>query len=185
MPELPDIALYLEALAPRVLSQPLERLRIGNPFLVRTVDPPVTAVEGRVVVGLRRMGKRIVFELDGGLFVVLHLMIAGRLRWRERGAAIPRKVGLAAFDFPTGTAMLTEAGARRQASVHIVAGIADARRARPRRARSPRLGAAGFAERLTRVNHTLKRALTDPRHLQRHRQRVLRRDPASRRGCRR
>src|SRR4051794_33210228 len=121
VPELPDITLYLEALAPRVLGQPLERLRIANPFLVRTVDPPVTAVEGRRVAGLRRLGKRIVFALDGDLFIVLHLMIAGRLRWRDRGAPIPGKVGLAAFDFPAGTAILTEAGSKRQASLHIVA----------------------------------------------------------------
>ena len=136
MPELPDIALYLEALAPRVLNQPLERLRLGNPFLVRTVEPPVAAVEGRVVVGLRRMGKRIVFDLDGSLFLVLHLMIAGRLRWRERGAAIPRKVGLAAFDFPTGTAILTEQGSRRQASVHIVAGMPTSPRSIPAASKS-------------------------------------------------
>jgi len=163
VPELPDIALYLDALAPRVLKQSLEALRIGNPFLVRTVDPPVTAVAGRVVVGLRRMGKRIVFELEGGLFVVLHLMIAGRLRWRERGAAIPRKVGLAAFDFPGGTAVLTEAGARRQASVHIVAGIAELAALNPGGLEVLDSALPVFAERLTRVNHTLKRALTDPR----------------------
>lgn len=162
MPELPDISLYLDALAPRVLKQPLERLRIGNPFLLRTPDPPVTAAEGRLVVGLRRMGKRIVFEMEGELFLALHLMIAGRLRWRDRGAAIPGKVGLAAFDFPAGTAILTEAGSKRQASLHIIAG-------------ADRLGAPGpgglevldstpaaFAARLTRENHTLKRALTDP-----------------------
>ncbi len=125
MPELPDIALYLEALALRVLQQPLECLRIANPFLVRTPDPPVSVAEGRTVVALRRMGKRIIFELDGDLFLVLHLMIAGRLRWRDRGAAIPGKVGLAAFDFPTGSAILTEAGSKRQASLHVVAGAAN------------------------------------------------------------
>src|SRR3990170_6529576 len=123
MPELPDITLYLEALAPRVLNQPLERLRIANPFLLRTPDPPVSSIEGRRVTGLRRLGKRIVMATEGDLFLVLHLMIAGRLRWRDAGAAIPGKVGLAAFDFPTGTAILTEAGSRRQASLHIVSGI--------------------------------------------------------------
>jgi len=162
VPELPDIALYLEALAPRVLKQPLERLRIGNPFLVRTLEPPVAAVEGRLVVGLRRMGKRIVFELDGHLFLVLHLMIAGRLRWRDRGAAIPRKVGLAAFDFPTGTAILTEQGSRRQASLHIVAGIEDLAALNPGGLEVLDSALPVFAEWLTRVNHTLKRALTDP-----------------------
>ena len=116
MPELPDITVYLEALSSRVLQQPLERLRIGNPFIVRTIEPPVSAIEGKRVNELRRLGKRIVFAMEGDLFVVLHLMIAGRLRWRERGAAIPGKVGLAAFDFPTGTAILTEQGAKRQAA---------------------------------------------------------------------
>jgi formamidopyrimidine-DNA glycosylase len=108
MPELPDIELYLNALTPRVLHKPLERLRIGNPFLVRTIEPPVSAIEGRRVVGLRRIGKRIVFAMEDDLFVVLHLMIAGRLRWKNPGAPIPGKVGLAAFDFPGGTAILTE-----------------------------------------------------------------------------
>src|SRR3954452_6077052 len=122
MPDLPDITIYLDALASRVLQQPLERLRIGNPFIVRTIEPPVAALEGRRVVALRRLGKRIVFAMDGDLFIVLHLMIAGRLRWRERGAAIPGKVGLAAFDFPTGTAVLTEQGAKRQASIHLMSG---------------------------------------------------------------
>src|SRR5919108_3316974 len=125
MPELPDITVYLEALAPRVLRQPLERLRIGNPFIVRTIQPTVSEIEGLRVTDLRRLGKRIVFALEHDLFVVLHLMIAGRLRWRERGAAIPGKVGLAAFDFPTGTALLTEAGSKRQASIHLASG-ADA-----------------------------------------------------------
>jgi formamidopyrimidine-DNA glycosylase len=162
MPELPDITIYLEALVPRVIGQPLEQLRIGNPFIVRTIEPPPAELAGRQVVGLRRIGKRIVFVLAHDLFVVLHLMIAGRLRWRERGAPIPRKVGLAAFDFPTGTAILTEAGSKRQASIHIVRG-------------EEALGAfdAGglevldadlhaFATRLRARNHTLKRALTDP-----------------------
>jgi formamidopyrimidine-DNA glycosylase len=161
VPELPDITLYLEALAPRVLNQPLERVRIANPFVLRTPDPPLSTVEGRTVVRLRRLGKRIVFEVEGGFFLVLHLMIAGRLRWRDPGAAIPGKVGLAAFDFPTGSAVLTEAGSRRQASLHLV-----------RAAQLDALDPGGlevldsdlqaFSARLTRENHTVKRALTDP-----------------------
>jgi formamidopyrimidine-DNA glycosylase len=162
VPELPDITLYLEALAPRVLDQRLERLRIANPFLVRTFEPPVTAAEGRKVVGLRRIGKRIVFVLDGDLFLVLHLMIAGRLRWRDRGAAIPGKVGLAAFDFLTGTAILTEAGSKRQASLHVIAGAENVRSLNPGGLEVLGSALPEFAERLTRENHTLKRALTDP-----------------------
>jgi formamidopyrimidine-DNA glycosylase len=162
LPELPDIALYLHALAPRVVDQPLERLRIGNPFIVRTIEPPVSAIEGRRVVGLRRVGKRIVFAVEGDYFVVLHLMIAGRLRWREHGAAIPGKVGLAAFDFPTGTAVLTEQGAKRQASIHLIAGAANLASLDPGGLEVLDSSVPEFAERLTRENHTLKRALTDP-----------------------
>jgi formamidopyrimidine-DNA glycosylase len=162
LPELPDIELYLNALSRRVLHQPLERVRIGNPFIVRTIDPPVRAVEGRRVIGLRRLGKRIVFAMEADLFVVLHLMIAGRLRWRERGAAIPGKVGLAAFDFPTGTAILTEQGARRQASVHIVAGGDELASLDPGGLEVLESSVPEFAQRLTGENHTLKRALTDP-----------------------
>ena len=162
MPELPDIELYLNALAPRVLHQPLERLRIGNPFIVRSIEPPPTSIEGKRVVGLRRIGKRVVFAIEGDLFVVLHLMIAGRLRWRDRGAPIPAKVGLAAFDFPTGTAVLTEQGAKRQASIHLVAGAANLAAYDPGGLEVLDSAMPVFAERLTRENHTLKRALTDP-----------------------
>jgi formamidopyrimidine-DNA glycosylase len=162
VPELPDITLYLEALAQRVLQEPLARLRIGNPFQVRTPEPPVAAAEGRRVVGLRRMGKRIVFAMEGDLFLVLHLMIAGRLRWRDRGAAIPGKVGLAAFDFPTGTAVLTEAGSKRQASLHLVSGAGNLSAFDPGGLEVMDSTLPAFAERLTRENHTLKRALTDP-----------------------
>jgi formamidopyrimidine-DNA glycosylase len=162
VPELPDIELYLEALAPRVLQQPLERLRIANPFLVRTPDPPIAAAEGRRIVALRRMGKRIIFALDGDLFLVLHLMIAGRLRWRDRGAAIPGKVGLAAFDFPTGSAILTEAGSKRQASLHVIAGTGNLASLDPGGLEVLDAALPAFIERLTRENHTLKRALTDP-----------------------
>jgi formamidopyrimidine-DNA glycosylase len=162
MPELPDITIYLDALASRVLHQPLERLRIGNPFIVRSIEPPVSAVEGRRVIALRRLGKRIVFAMEGDLFIVLHLMIAGRLRWRDRGAAIPGKVGLAAFDFPTGTAILTEQGAKRQASIHLISGAAELASLDPGGLEVLGSTLTEFAERLTRENHTLKRALTDP-----------------------
>jgi formamidopyrimidine-DNA glycosylase len=162
VPELPDITIYLEALNARVLGQPLERLRIGNPFLVRTIEPAPSELSGRRVIGLRRLGKRIVFALDGDLFIVLHLMIAGRLRWRERGAPIPGKVGLAAFDFPNGSAILTEAGSKRQASIRIVRGEAALSALDPEGLEVLTADRAAFAERLTRENHTLKRALTDP-----------------------
>ena len=162
MPELPDITVYLEALAPRVLERPVERLRLGNPFIVRTIEPPVSALEGRRVIALRRLGKRIVFAMEADLFIVLHLMIAGRLRWRERGAAIPGKVGLAAFDFPTGTAILTEQGAKRQASIHLISGAANLASLDPGGLEVLGSSLPDFAERLTRENHTLKRALTDP-----------------------
>lgn len=162
MPELPDVVVYLEALAPRVIGQPLERLRLGNPFLVRTIEPSPAALEGRRITGLRRLGKRLVFEFEGELFLVLHLMIAGRLRWRDRGAPIPGKVGLAAFDFPTGTAILTEQGSKRQASVHIVSGAAALAALNPGGLEVLESDLATFAARLTAENHTLKRALTDP-----------------------
>jgi formamidopyrimidine-DNA glycosylase len=162
MPELPDITIYLDALASRVLQQPLERLRIGNPFIVRTIEPPVNAVEGRRVVALRRLGKRIVLAMEGELFIVVHLMIAGRLRWRDRGAAIPGKVGLAAFDFPSGTAILTEQGAKRQASIHLISSAAELAALDPGGLEVLESNLPEFAERLTRENHTLKRALTDP-----------------------
>ncbi len=163
MPELPDITVYIEALTPRVIGQPLERLRIGNPFIVRTIEPSPADIGGRRVTELRRLGKRIVFVLEGDVFLVLHLMIAGRLRWRERGAAIPGKVGLAAFDFPSGTAILTEQGSKRQASIHIVRGEAAATALAPSGLEVLTADLPAFAARLTDENHTLKRALTDPR----------------------
>ena len=162
MPELPDVIVYLEALAPRVLGQPLERVRIGNPFIVRTIEPPPSALEGRTVTSLRRAGKRLVWGFEGDLFLVLHLMIAGRLRWRERGKAIPGKVGLAALDFPTGTLLLTEQGSKRRASIHLVQGAADLEEFNRGGLEVLDCDVASFAERLTRENHTLKRALTDP-----------------------
>lgn len=162
MPELPDIVVYLEALASRVLGHPLERIRIGNPFVIRTIEPPPQEFEGRRVSALRRMGKRIVFAFDDDLFMVVHLMIAGRLRWRERGAAIPGKVGMAAFDFPTGTLVFTEQGSKRQASIHMVRGSAGLTEFERGGLEVLDADLPAFAVRLTAENHTLKRALTDP-----------------------
>ena len=162
MPELPDVVVYLEALAPRVLGRPLERFRLGNPFVVRTIAPAPADLHGRVVTGLRRMGKRLVLGFDDDLHLVIHLMIAGRLRWRDRGAAIPGKVGLAALDFPQGTLLLTEAGSKRQASIHIVRGAAALAEFERGGLEVLESDLTTFAERLTAENHTLKRALTDP-----------------------
>jgi len=163
MPELPDITIYLEALAPRIVDQPLERARIVSPSLLRTVDPPLSAAEGRTVVGLRRLGKRIVWEMEGNVFLVFHLMIAGRFRWRPEGTKPPAKVGLGSFDFPTGTLLLTEASPKKRASLHVVAGAAG--RAPHDRGGLDVLAAdrAEFMARLQSESHTLKRALTDPR----------------------
>ena len=162
MPELPDVELYLHALRPRVLGQPVDGVRLGNPFIVRTYDPPITDLVGRTVATLHRLGKRIVFGLDGDLFMVVHLMIAGRFRWRDRGAAIPGKVGLIAFDFPAGTLLLTEQGSKRQASIHLVRGRAALAEHDRGGIEVLATDLAGFAQRLTAENHTLKRALTDP-----------------------
>ena len=162
MPELPDIVIYLEALTTRVVGQPLERLRLGNPFIIRTIAPPPADFHGKRVTALRRMGKRIVFVLEEDLFIVVHLMIAGRFRWRDRGAPIPGKVGMAAFDFPAGTLLLTEAGSKRQASIHLVRGSAGLSEFERGGLEVMDADLPAFAERLTAENHTLKRALTDP-----------------------
>jgi formamidopyrimidine-DNA glycosylase len=162
VPELPDVVVYLEALERRVLGEPLARVRLASPFLLRSVAPPLREAEGRRVVGLRRLGKRLVIGLDGGLFLVLHLMIAGRLRWRPRGTAVPRKNGLAAFDFPAGTLLLTEAGSKKRASLHLVAGEAALAAHDPGGLEVLDADLAAFAATLGRENHTLKRALTDP-----------------------
>src|SRR5256885_3990378 len=122
MPELPDVVLYIEALEPRLRGARLERVRLLSPFVLRSVDPPLAAAAGRAVSGLRRLGKRIVIGLDGDLFLVLHLMIAGRLHWRPAGARPPGKIGLAAFDFATGTLVMTEAGTKKRAAIHLVRG---------------------------------------------------------------
>jgi formamidopyrimidine-DNA glycosylase len=163
VPELPDVELYLSALRPRVIGRPIARARIASPFFVRTFDPPVSALEGRVVRSLSRMGKRLVWDLDADLFVVVHLMIAGRLRWREEGAALPGRLGLAALDFPGGTLIFTEAGSRKQASFHLVAGPAAVAAMDPGGADVLSMDAGEFRGALRGANHTLKRALTDPR----------------------
>jgi formamidopyrimidine-DNA glycosylase len=163
MPELPDIVLYLERLRPRVEGQPLERVRMLNPFLLRSVEPALAAVEGRRVTGLRRLGKRIVFGIEPDSFLVLHLMIAGRLHWKPRGAKPPGKVGLAAFDFPDGTLTLTEAGSKRRASLYLVRGESELARHDPGGLEVLDADEAAFVAALGRENHTLKRALTDPR----------------------
>ena len=163
MPELPDITIYLEALAPRIVGQSLERARITSPSLLRTVDPPLSAAEGRKVVGLRRLGKRIVWEMEGRIFLVFHLMIAGRFKWRPAGTKPPGKVGLASFDFPTGTLLLTEASPKHRASLYVVGG--EAGLAEHDRGGLDVLAAdlPAFRTRLESESHTLKRALTDPR----------------------
>lgn len=162
MPELPDIMLYLHALAPRVLGARLETLRIVSPFLLRTADPPVSDLAGRAVRDVRRLGKRIVFGFEDDYYTVVHLMIAGRLHWKAPGAQVPRRSGLAAWDFQHGTLLLTEAGTRHRAALHVVRG------ARALAAHDPGgldvLAASPqqFLDALTRESHTLKRALTDP-----------------------
>ena len=162
MPELPDILLYLHALRPRIVGRRVEAVRLASPFLLRSIDPPLTATEGREVVGLQRLGKRVVFEAEGDLFLVFHLMIAGRFRWKERGARIPGKVGLLAIDFEHGTLILTEAGTRRQASLHVVSGRDVLAQHDPGGVDVMAATLPEFGEALTRENHTLKRALTDP-----------------------
>jgi formamidopyrimidine-DNA glycosylase len=163
VPELPDVTVYIEALERRILGARLQRIRLASPFLLRSFDPPVSAAHGRTVQKLRRLGKRIVIVLDDDLFLVMHLMIAGRLRWREAGAKVPGKLGLAAFDFSTGTLLLTEAGTKKRAALHLVRGEDELRA----------LDAGGrdvfdvdlveFRAALVSENHTLKRSLTDPR----------------------
>jgi formamidopyrimidine-DNA glycosylase len=163
VPELPDVAIYLEALAPRIQGRVLERIRVTGPSLLRSVEPPLSAVEGRKVVALRRLGKRIVIGLEGELFLVLHLMIAGRLRWKPAGAKPPRRLGLAAFDFESGTLLLSEAGTKRRASLHIVRGEAGLAEHDAGGLEVLETSLDAFRRRLLGENHTLKRALTDPR----------------------
>ena len=162
MPELPDVELYLAALRRRVQGHPIERVRVASPFFVRTYDPPATAVEGHTILSIARVGKRIVFGLDDDLFIVIHLMIAGRLRWRERGSPIPAKLGLAGFDFPHGMLLVTEAGSRKQASLHVVRGQPAVDAMDPGGADVFALSPEVFGAALRSGNHTLKRMLTDP-----------------------
>jgi formamidopyrimidine-DNA glycosylase len=162
MPELPDIVLYLDALRPRIVGTVLRRIRIASPFLLRSVDPAPRELEGLRILELRRIGKRIVWAFEHDLFLVFHLMIAGRLRWRDPGAAIPGKVGLAAFDFDRGTLLFTEAGTKKRASLHVVRGGADLAQHDPGGLEVLESSLEDFRAALTRENHTLKRALTDP-----------------------
>jgi formamidopyrimidine-DNA glycosylase len=163
MPELPDISAYLAALEPRVLGQPLQQVRIASAFLLRTAQPPIYSVEGQTVRELRRIGKRIAFGFQGELWLVLHLMIAGRLHWRTSGARLAGRNALAAFDFPSGSLVLTEAGSKRRASLYLVQGEAALRAIDPGGIDVMACDLAAFRAALTLENRTLKRALTDPR----------------------
>ena len=162
MPEFPDIMVYIEALEQRILGQTLDRVHLGSPFLLRTTHPPMNSVQGKRVVGLRRLGKRICIALEEDLWLVIHLMIAGRLHWHERPVKASR-VRLAVFDFPNGTLSLTEAGTQRRASLHVIEGEADLQRLNPGGLEVFETDLEGFATVLQSTNHTLKRSLTDPR----------------------
>ena len=163
MPELPDIAAYISALEPRILGQPLERVRLASVFLLRTVDPPLESVEGRMVVALRRIGKRIAIGVEGDIWLVLHLMIAGRLHWKPPQAKLAGRNALASFDFPTGSLTLTEAGSKRRAALHVARGEEGLRANDPGGIEVFSTDLAGFRAALDEENRTLKRALTDPR----------------------
>ncbi|HYM81924.1 MAG TPA: DNA-formamidopyrimidine glycosylase family protein [Candidatus Limnocylindria bacterium] len=163
MPELPDILLYMEHLQRRLAGETLEVIRVAGLNLLRTAEPPVEAAVGRQVTQVERIGKRIVLALTGELFLVFHLMIAGRFRWRERGAKLPGRIGLAALDFPSGTLLLTEAGKRQRASLHVVEGRASLAALDPGGLEMLVAGFDAFAATLRREDHTLKRALSDPR----------------------
>jgi formamidopyrimidine-DNA glycosylase len=165
MPELPDISAYLSALEPRIVGQPLTQLRIASPFLLRTVQPRIEETEGHTVRALHRIGKRIVFEFDNDLWLVLHLMIAGRLHWRPLGAKLGGRNNLASFDFPNRSLVLTEAGSKRRASLHLFPNEAAAREIDPGGIEVFTTDLDGFRAALTAENRTLKRALTDPRIL--------------------
>lgn len=162
MPELPDITVYIEALEARLLGQPLEKIRLASPFLLRSFEPPIGSAEGKKITGFQRIGKRIVFELEDQLFLVFHLMITGRFHWKKRGIAVPRKYGHAAFDFPTGTLLLTEMGSKKRASLHLVKGRENLTEHDPQGLEIFDADLKTFRAALTRENHTLKRTLTDP-----------------------
>jgi formamidopyrimidine-DNA glycosylase len=163
MPELPDIAAYIDALDARILGRPIKRIRVASPFLLRTATPPLDTVEGRVVRELRRIGKRIAIGVDGDIWLVLHLMIAGRLHWRPRDAKLGGRQNLAAFDFPNGSLVLTEAGSKKRASLHVFASAAALQEIDPGGIEIFSSDLDSFRVALTRENRTLKRALTDPR----------------------
>ena len=165
MPELPDISAYLTALESRILGQPLQRVRLVSPFLLRTAQPPISSAEGRSVRALRRIGKRIAIGMDNDLWLVLHLMIAGRLHWRSPGAALKGRQSLSAFDFPAGSLVLTEAGTQHRASLHVFAGEDALRSIDPGGIEIFSADLPAFRDALTAENRTLKRALTDPRIL--------------------
>ena len=163
MPELPDVTVYVEALRRLLLGEPLESVRLASPFVLRSVDPPIQELQGKTIQAVRRLGKRIVFGFEADLYLIVHLMIAGRFRWRRRDQKIPRKLGLAAFDFPRGTLLLTEAGTKKRASIHVVRGDDNLLQHDPGGVEVVGCTVDVFREALTRENHTLKRALTDPR----------------------
>jgi len=163
VPELPDIVAYLEALAPRTVGRRLERVRLGSPFLLRSVDPPLREAEEKKVLGLRRIGKRIVFELEDDLFLVLHLMISGRLHWKPKGAKLGGRTALAAFDFEDGTLLLTEASTKKRASLHLARGERSLSEFDRGGLEVLDADPESFRQALTRENHTVKRVLTDPR----------------------
>ncbi len=162
MPELPDVVVYIESLEERILGHRLDRVRLISSFLLRTAMPPISTVEGRKVVGLRRVGKRIVIALEGNLFLVLHLMVAGRLRWLSVNGKPPGRISLAVFEFDNGWLVFTEAGTKKRASLHLVEGEAALAALDPGGVEVLDIGRDDFASRLTAGNHTLKRALTDP-----------------------
>jgi formamidopyrimidine-DNA glycosylase len=170
VPELPDIELYLHALKSRIVGRRLDRIRLSSPFLVRSFDPPIEHAHGKVVVALRRLGKRLVWAMEDDLFLVIHLMIAGRFKWATEGTEgsdkprpkIPGKVGLAAFDFSNGSLLLTEAGSKRRASLYLLRGEQELASHDPGGLEPLTASATAFGDALTRDNHTLKRALTDP-----------------------
>jgi formamidopyrimidine-DNA glycosylase len=163
MPEFPDVTIYIEALSERVLHQPIQKIRIGSPFVLRSFDPPIHEAEGKKILTLRRLGKRIVFELEDHLYLIVHLMIAGRFHWKPKGAKIARKYGQAAFDFPNGTLLLTEAGTKKRASLYLTRGAESLREHDPGGLEVLQSSLDEFTKALTRENHTLKRVLTDPR----------------------
>ena len=162
MPELPDVTVYIEALSARILGARLLGVRVSRPFVLRSVEPPLAAAADREVTGLRRLGKRIAIALEGELFIVIHLMIAGRLHWKRLGAKAPGKIGLAAFDFSTGSLTLTEAGSKRRAALYLVSGDAALREHDPGGLEVLEAGLDQFRAAIARESHTLKRLLTDP-----------------------